>query len=668
MAGLDVCFVNMPYAPPIQPSMALGLLQAILTREGFSAASIYANLLFVEEIGIHPYKLIIKTMSSDALRDWTFAHIAFPGWAPDHDGYLDHVIRRNRLPQGCEPGQFKEAVFEVRAAAAGFVDRIAGRLIERQPRIVGCTSSFNQHVPSLAILKRIRELAPGVVTIMGGANCETVMGLTTHKAFPWVDFVVSGEADGLIAPLVRSILQDGRGVDMTGLAEGVFAPIHRTAGYPRTQSSGCDDAPRAVYSSLESLPVPDFGDYFDTLRALPQWLQSMILPALPLETSRGCWWGEKQSCTFCGILPQSKRYRFKPPSQVLREIDTLLQRYQVGRIQTVDNVMNIGFFRSLLPELARRRLPIKLFYDVRPNLNRQQVRLMRDAGLKWVWAGIEHLHDGALSLMNKGVTARQNIQLLKWCRQDGIYVGWNMMCDLPGEEDGWYTEMARTMPLLEHLQPPADFTRVRFDRYSAYHFRAAEYGLKLMPALLYSYIYPLSREDLRNQVYFFEDAARARNPLFEPLMRRPGIRSARRAVGEWTRAFYSGSRPVLSMSVARTRIRIHDTRRIAQEQEIELTGLPRSLYLACDIAPPVERVMSIFVARGFAKSEVERAAQDLLGRKLMLSVNDHLIALATREPLAGMPGLSDYPGGGLVSSAARARIEKRDSERVPQEA
>ena len=122
------------------------------------------------------------------------------------------------------------------------------------------------------------------------------------------------------------------------------------------------------------------------------------------------------------------------------------------------------------------------------------------------------------------------------------------------------------------------------------------------------------------------------------------------------------------MSVARTRIRIHDTRRIAQEQEIELTGLPRSLYLACDIAPPVERVMSIFVARGFAKSEVERAAQDLLGRKLMLSVNDHLIALATREPLAGMPGLSDYPGGGLVSSAARARIEKRDSERVPQEA
>ncbi|MEW6363687.1 MAG: RiPP maturation radical SAM C-methyltransferase [Acidobacteriota bacterium] len=657
---MDVCFVNMPYAPPIQPSMALGLLQAILERDGFSVASVYANLLFLEAIGIRPYRLVIKTMSSDALRDWTFAHIAFPDFAPDHDEYLDHVIRRNRLPEGCEPDRFKEAVFAVRGAAAEFVDRLATRVLERRPRIVGCTSSFNQHVPSLALLKRIRKLAPDVVTLMGGANCETVMGRTTHKSSPWVDFVVSGEADGLIAPLVRAILQNGREAYGDGLADGVFAPIHRTLGYPRASVSGGDDAPRAVYWSLQSLPVPDFHDYFDTLNDLPAWLRRMILPALPLETSRGCWWGQKRSCTFCGILPQSKRFRSKPAGQVLREIDTLLERYQADRIQTVDNVMNLDFFRSLLPELARRRMPVRLFFDVRPNLSKRQVGLMRDAGLTWVWAGIEHLHERALKLMNKGVTARQNVQLLKWCRQHGIYVGWNLMCDLPGEDDGWYVELARDLPLLSHLQPPAEVTRVRFDRYSDYHFRAKQYGLRLMPARLYAYIYPLSREDLQNQVYFFEDPARARNPLFSPLMRRPGIRAVRRAVDDWTRRFYSAMRPVLSMTVTRSRIRIRDTRPAASQPEFELTGLSRSLYLACDDAPSGENVQRALAERGFAKSEVERAARDLVDRKLLLSSDGHLISLAVREPCAEMPGLSDYPGGGLVSEAARARLDGRD--------
>ena len=75
---------------------------------------------------------------------------------------------------------------------------------------------------SLALLRRVRELDPGVITMLGGANCETVMGEATHRCFPWVDYVVSGEADGLVTGCLRLALTRGRDVAATELPRGVL--------------------------------------------------------------------------------------------------------------------------------------------------------------------------------------------------------------------------------------------------------------------------------------------------------------------------------------------------------------------------------------------------------------------------------------------------------------
>ena len=41
---------------------------------------------------------------------------------------------------------------------------------------------------------------------MGGANCEGEMGVETLRAFPFVDCVVSGEADAIFADMCRCSL------------------------------------------------------------------------------------------------------------------------------------------------------------------------------------------------------------------------------------------------------------------------------------------------------------------------------------------------------------------------------------------------------------------------------------------------------------------------------
>src|SRR6266511_2950355 len=62
-ADADVCLVSMPYASLSRPSMALGLLKAILEEGGMRAAVVHANLLFAEAIGLRRYEAIEPAQS-----------------------------------------------------------------------------------------------------------------------------------------------------------------------------------------------------------------------------------------------------------------------------------------------------------------------------------------------------------------------------------------------------------------------------------------------------------------------------------------------------------------------------------------------------------------------------------------------------------------------------
>ena len=154
--------------------------------------------------------------------EWTFAGAAFPDdprRAERDAEYLRQVRQASDgYPQvwsGARGGEFTADLLALRAAATEFVDEAARRVLATGAGVIGCTSTFEQHVASLALLRRVRELDPDVITMLGGANCETVMGEATHRCFPWVDYVVSGEADGVVTELCRLALTRGRLVIVT---------------------------------------------------------------------------------------------------------------------------------------------------------------------------------------------------------------------------------------------------------------------------------------------------------------------------------------------------------------------------------------------------------------------------------------------------------------------
>lgn len=637
---VEVALVSMPLAGVERPSMALGLIKAILARDGGIASAVsHANMWFLEHVGMADYRLLDGVRTEEAVVDWLFGGVAFPDFRPDHDAYLDELRRRNPIREPDAKGR----LLRLRARMPAFVDWTAARILDRKPRIVGCTSTFQQHVASLALLRRIKELAPSVVTAMGGANCETVMGRTTLERFPWVDFVASGEADRTVAPLFRRILDDGPAIPAAELPPGILGPAHRAAAGRSPTAADGDGVPRGTTEGLDDLPVPDYDDYFAELAGF--LYRGQVAPGVPVETSRGCWWGQRSHCTFCGLNGGGMAFRVKTPERALGELRALAARHGVRRVEAVDNILDVGYFDTLLPALAALPEPLSLFYETKANLKRHQVELLARAGVRWIQPGIESLHTGVLKLMRKGCGAWQNLQLLRWGRQFGVRISWNLICGFPGEEDGWYAEMAAWLPALAHLQPGSVVT-LRYDRYSPYFRDPAAHGLRLEPARLYRYAYPLDAADLANQVYFFEDAALpadAHGPA-----RRPGLAALRGAVADWLRAWRQPDLPKLLMREEGGALVVTDTRPCATAPRWELSGLRRSLLLAAEEAPPAAQLRRRLADEGHGDAAaIDDALAELAAGGLVVALDGRVVALPLRDPHEPMPSTEMFPGGHL---------------------
>ena len=102
--------------------------------------------------------------------------------------------------------------------------------------------------------------------------------------------------------------------------------------------------------------------------------------------------------------------------------------------------------RTLLPELAKLRHGVEIFYN-KANLTHDQIRLLRDAGIVPIQPGIETLSTPMLELMDKGITAFQNVRLLRYTAEFGIGTAWNLLYGFPREDPQQFQMMAELLPV-----------------------------------------------------------------------------------------------------------------------------------------------------------------------------------------------------------------------------
>src|SRR5262249_11979071 len=128
-------------------------------------------------------------------------------------------------------------------------------------------------------------------------------------------------------------------------------------------------------------------------------------------------------------------------------------------------------------------------------------------GVSHIQPGIESLSTRVLALMDKGVHATQNVQVLRDCEANQLTVDWNFLYGFPGENDADYLTVIEQIPALVHLQPPASGTRIILERFSPY-FERPELGFaERQAAEFYQYIYDLPAGEIFDIGYQFSTPA-----------------------------------------------------------------------------------------------------------------------------------------------------------------
>lgn len=448
-----------PFAGINRPSLAAHLLQAIARLYGFELRVVYANLRLAALIGEDLHQKMCYTSASTLIGERFFSRTAYGG--PPLGRNFDHS-------KATAAGYDYVSLLQAEQATDVWLDEFAESVVN-DGHVIGCSTTFEQTAGSIAILSRIKRVNPGIITIIGGANCEGPMAEGVcelgHHA---VDYVFSSESEATFPQFLIDLEKNKRpnGQIIRG----------------------------APCLNLDDLPLPIFDEYFDQLtNILPKSIQAELPNVwLPYESSRGCWWGQKQHCTFCGINGEGMVFREKSPHRVVNDLATIADRYNAKNICMVDNIMPFHYFDTVLPAIADR-LPgrFHIFYEQKANLTPTKVSALKAAGVNLIQPGIEALSTDLLRLMKKGVTAKQNINLLRYARSVQMSVNWNLLWGFPGDHVSSYIKTLELLPFLRHLHPPTGLCALSIERFSPYYFDPDTYAVKtIRPVSSYEDVIP----------------------------------------------------------------------------------------------------------------------------------------------------------------------------------
>ena len=523
----DICLVIPPFDALNFPALGSSLLVAACRQRGFRVTLIYGSMLLAASIGYEDYKAVCDMPMSLLLGEHLFQPHAYP------EETLPQIGQHVRFP-----GDMQQLYDKLAGQIGSYQDILAEQILALKPKIVGISSTFQQNLAAAGLALRLHKASTDIVIVMGGANVAGPMGKGLSAVFPWIDHFFIGEADTEFVRFCEELLRDGI--------------------RPQRKLIHC----RPI-TNMHEVSVPDFSDYFFLLHQLQDEgvLPDSIPEFLTMESSRGCWWGEKHHCTFCGLNAEGMEFRQKSAERVWEEVATLTQKWNAKRFFLADNIMPLSYFKTLLPRLADWKERPRFFYEVKANLRDEQIEAMAKAGIDAIQPGIESLSTNVLRHMKKGVSSLQNLSLLRTCKSMGVRVAWNYLYGIPGEKTEDYRTVLALIPKIEHFQPPSGLNKIIIDRFSPYHNNPEQFGIEdVTPVAGYRGLYPADAP-ISDIAYHF--SGRYSTPLLNDA---ETVAQMRLAIGVWKHQWRNGATPPTLRIVDNKSgvLAIADTRRVAK--------------------------------------------------------------------------------------------------------
>ena len=210
-------------------------------------------------------------------------------------------------------GAYLRFVEEV-GSSADFANFLGVEIVENSADLYGFGSICSTYPLTVRIAESVKKLRPNSTIVFGGPQAS-VVDVATLKAFPFVDFVLRGEAEISLPALIAGLAANVRLHQVAGLTYRDASQVRRNGNAP-------------VIVDLDALPSPAYH--------LSQYLEGAKVASLELGR------GRPFSCTFCSTNDFFRRnFRLRSPARVLRDMRAIAEKYSIKHFDLVHDMFTV---------------------------------------------------------------------------------------------------------------------------------------------------------------------------------------------------------------------------------------------------------------------------------------------------------------------------------------
>ena len=271
------------------------------------------------------------------------------------------------------------------------------------PDVVGVTASTTEVNNAHKILKRVKEIQPHSLTVVGGFHPS--LRPQDFQA-GYIDVVVRGEGELTFRECIQRYI-DGEN----------FKGIPGVSYYDKSCNRLLHNTDRPLVEDLDKLPEP-YREPVEKYRKKYNFI--FWQPVTSLETTRGC----PYRCTFCVVWKFYRgKYRTKSPMKVISELEMIREKHIL--IIDVNFLQDIRRAEKICEKIIERGISKKFGIQARADSiarNPSIAKTLADMGVGFALIGFEATSDSQLKAIRKRSTAQDNEATIKLLHEHGIKI------------------------------------------------------------------------------------------------------------------------------------------------------------------------------------------------------------------------------------------------------
>ncbi len=311
------------------------------------------------------------------------------------------------------------------------------QILERQPAVVGFTTTEANLLCSLRLAQMIKEAVPVTRVVFGGPGVhwsrqQGDAAYPVNMMDPWtgehldqaeaVDVYLRGEADESLPAVVRRLNEDRDPLEVPGT-------VAFRCG--RWVSPSPPQWPR----DLDALALPDFSDL-----DLPSFPRGFA----PISFGRGCAVG----CAHCNDCNMQGPPRARAPERIMEEVLSLHRDHGIRGLAVTDLVLNAEPVRlaRLCDLLSDSDLDLRWSGMCHPaGLDRDLLEKMARSGCGELVFSLDSLAQTVVDSMRKGFDVAETLENMAAARELGIVTTACLMVGYPRETPELFEETVQTL-------------------------------------------------------------------------------------------------------------------------------------------------------------------------------------------------------------------------------